>query len=50
MKLNCGDICPKTGAYKVVNREGKTINTVYVGAGEKMPPTQISDCHYESEN
>ena len=50
MRLNCGDICPKTGSYKVINREGKVVNTIYVGEGETMPPTQISDCYYESEN
>lgn len=49
MKLNCGDVCPKTGAYHVVDRNGKVVNTVYVGEGETMPPTQDSDCHYESD-
>ena len=43
MRLNCGDTCPKTGSYNV-------INTIYVGEGETMPPTQRSDCHYESED
>lgn len=50
MKLNCGDICPKTGAYKVVNSKGRVVGTVYVDEGETMPPTQWSDCYYESEN
>ncbi len=50
MRLNCGDTCPKTGSYKVVNGEGKVINTIYVGEGETMPPTQYSDCHYEADN
>ncbi len=49
MKLNAGDVCPKTGAYKVIDRNGKVINTVYVGEGETMPPTRYSGCYYESE-
>lgn len=50
MKLNCGDTCPKTGSYKVINEQGRVVNTVYVGEGETMPPTQYQGCHYESEN
>lgn len=50
MKLNCGDTCPKSGSYDVVNEEGKVVNSVWVGEGETMPPTQISNCHYESKN
>ncbi|MBO4989114.1 MAG: hypothetical protein J6D37_02160 [Clostridia bacterium] len=49
MRLNSGDRAPKTGSYKVVNADGKTINTIYIGQGETMPPTQMSDCHYEYE-
>lgn len=47
MRLVSGDICPKSGSYKVIDNEGKVINTVYVDEGETMPPTQKSDCHYE---
>lgn len=47
MRLNCGDVCPKTGAYNVVNKQGKLISTIYIGEGEVMPPTQYSDCAYE---
>lgn len=50
MRLNCGDVCPKTGSYKVIDGQGNIINTIYVGEGETMPPTQYSDCHYESES
>lgn len=50
MKLNCGDTCPKSGNYSVVDGRGHVINSVYVDEGETMPPTQYSDCHYESEN
>lgn len=50
MRLDCGDICPKTGAYKVIDGQGKVVNTVYVGKGETMPPTQYSGCYYELEN
>lgn len=47
MRLNCGDICPKSGSYKVIDRDGDVVNTVYVDEGETMPPTQKSDCYYE---
>ncbi len=50
MKLNCGDTCIRSGNYKVVDENGKVINLVYVNEGETMPPTQYSDCHYESES
>ncbi len=50
MRLNCGDTCPRSGSYKVVDEKGNVINSVYVGKGETMPPTQSSGCHYESEN
>ena len=50
MRLNCGDTCPKTGSYKVMDAQGNVINTIYVGEGETMPPTQRSDCHYVSED
>lgn len=50
MRLNCGDTCPKTGSYRVVDENGRTVNTIYVGEGETMPPTQCSGCHYESNN
>lgn len=49
MRLNCGDTCPKSGTYKVVNGKGCTIASVHVKEGETMPPTQCADCHYESE-
>ena len=49
MKLDCGDVCPKSGSYKVVDENGKVVNSVWVGKGETMPPTQISGCHYEFE-
>ena len=50
MRLNCGDTCPKTGSYKVINEQGRVVNTVYVGEGETMPPTQYQGCHYASQN
>ncbi len=50
MKLSCGDICPKTGAYKVIDGNGHVLNTIYIAEGETMPPTQSSGCHYESES
>ncbi len=47
MKLNCGDTCPRTGKYNVVDEKGNVLNNVYVKEGETMPPTQYSGCHYE---
>ena len=26
MRLHSGDICPKTGTYRVINEDGKTLN------------------------
>ena len=47
MRLNCGDNCPKSAAYDVVDENGKVVNKVYVNKGDRMPPTQIENCHYE---
>ena len=50
MRLNCGDTCPKTGAYKVIDVHGNVLSTIYVGVGETRPPTHYSDCHYDSQS
>ena len=50
MKLKCGDTCPRSGRYNVIDGNGKVVNSVYVNEGETMPPTQQSDCHYESQS
>ena len=47
MRLVSGDVCPKTGAYKVLNRDGKLLNSVFVGEGETMPPTAQESCYFE---
>lgn len=47
MRLNPGDICPRSGAYKVVDEDGKQQNVVHIQEGETMPPTQESGWHYE---
>lgn len=47
MKLQSGEIAPKSGTYKVVNSAGKTVNTVNVEKGETMPPTQSKNNHFE---
>ena len=36
MKLNCGDTCPKSGKYNVIDGNGKVINSVYVNEGETI--------------
>lgn len=47
MRLHSGEICPKTGAYKIFNQDGKFMRSVYVGEGETMPPTECESCYYE---
>ena len=37
MRLNCGDTCPKTGSYNVVDAQGNVVNTIYVGEGDAHP-------------
>jgi len=48
-KLNPGDIAPKSGSYKVLDSNGKKMNTVEVKKGNRLPPTQSSEYHYEFE-
>ena len=47
MRLNSGDYAPRSGSYKVVDSQGKTVNTTNIAEGETWPPTQTSGCHYE---
>lgn len=47
MKLNSGDTAPKTGVYRVVDRNGRVQNTARVSEGQTLPPTQSSDYYYE---
>jgi len=49
MQLNPGDVAPKTGEYSRVDEGGNTVGTVHVSAGDRMPPCQSSDMHYEIE-
>ena len=49
LKLSSGEIAPKTGAYNVVSHNGKHIGTVHVKKGDRMPPTQSSNNHFEIE-
>ncbi|MBO5224638.1 MAG: hypothetical protein J6C23_09030 [Clostridia bacterium] len=46
-KLNSGEIAPKTATYNVVASNGKVVNTVKVNKGDRMPPTQKADYHFE---
>lgn len=46
-KWNPGDVVPETGKYKVVDGFGKKINTVDVKKGQRFPPTQSSENHFE---
>jgi len=47
MKFNPGDTAPKTGVYRVVDKNGKVQNTARVSQGQTLPPTQSSEHHYE---
>lgn len=47
MRLNPGEMAPRTGNYNVVDANGEKVNTVFMNAGDTMPPTQSSDYHYE---
>ena len=47
VKVSSGEIAPKTGTYKVVSGNGRTLGTVKIKKGSKMPPTQSADCHFE---
>ena len=47
MRLNPGENAPKTGNYKVVDAQGHVVNSVFMKAGDTMPPTQSSEYHYE---
>jgi len=49
-KYNPGDIAPKTGFYKVIDSNGKTLDRVSVNKGDRLPPTQSKDYFYESDN
>ena len=49
-KFRPGDIAPKSSNYKVISKEGYKVNTVYVDAGNKFPPTQQSGYYYEFED
>lgn len=31
----------------MLNRDGKTLSSVFVGEGETMPPTLYDACYYE---
>ena len=46
-KLNSGEIAPKTGEYNVIASNGRRIGTVHVKKGDRMPPTQSANNHFE---
>ncbi len=47
MRLNPGEMAPRTGNYNVVDANGEVVNSVFMNQGDTMPPTQSSDYHYE---
>lgn len=46
-KWTSGEIAPKTGEYKVVASNGRVVGTVHVKKGDRMPPTQHANSHFE---
>lgn len=48
-RLHSGEIAPKTGEYNVVGSNGRIVGTVHVRKGDRMPPTQSGDHHFESK-
>lgn len=46
-KLTSGTIAPKTGEYNVISKSGKVVGTVRVKKGDRMPPTQHANSHFE---
>jgi hypothetical protein len=49
MKLVSGQECPKSGNYNVVDGSGNVVNSVRMKRGNRMPPTQGSNNHFELE-
>ncbi len=47
IKLSSGEIAPKTGNYNVIASNGRIVGTVRVKKGDRMPPTQSPDNHFE---
>lgn len=46
-KFNPGEIAPKSGEYNVIGRDGSIVGTVHVSKGDRLPPTQSPDHHFE---
>lgn len=46
-KWKPGEVAPKSGTYKVVDKSGKKVNTADVEKGQRFPPTQSSKHYYE---
>ena len=49
-KFNPGENAPKSGTYNVVDENGKTVYTVEMQEGNRLPPTQNSSHHFEIED
>lgn len=45
--LKSGQTAPWTGEYSVVSRNGRTVGTIHVNKGDKLPPTQSDGDHFE---
>ncbi|MBQ9482534.1 MAG: YjzC family protein [Clostridia bacterium] len=46
-KFNPGEVAPRTGYYNVIDSNGSVLDTISVEKGNRFPPTQSSDYHYE---
>ncbi len=49
MRLTPGQNAPRSGSYKVIDSRGRNVGSVYMEAGERMPPTQQEGGHYEMD-
>jgi hypothetical protein len=49
IRLNSGEIAPKTGTYNVVNSKGKVCGKVNVRKGDRIPPSHDASHRFEIE-
>lgn len=47
MQYQPGEKAPRSGTYKMIDSQGRTVNTVYVHKDDTLPPCVDSGCHYE---
>ncbi|MBQ3571895.1 MAG: hypothetical protein IJA15_03605 [Clostridia bacterium] len=45
-KFQAGDVAPETGFYKIINKEHKCLNVIFLNKGERLPPVNDKNCYY----